>query len=201
MRQNLFTYHIIPTFLLISCLLVISFVFITCGEEERVNVESARSLYDEGNYDEAINQYREILVEQPDNVDAHVGLGWAYLQNNNIESAKETIEKVITLDDSNLEANVARVGIYLASSPTAEINRFKLAIKAAKKVLEQAPEDYVSQYDEEINLKKIKLALAQAYLYDGQIEQARKQMSELSEKNLTDLENLIDEISKVAEIR
>lgn len=201
MRQNLFTYHIIPAFLLTSCLLVISFVFITCGEEERVNVESARSLYDGENYDEAINQYREILVEQPDNVDAHVGLGWAYLQNNNIESAKETIEKVITLDDSNLEANVARVGIYLASSPTAEINRFKLAIKAAKKVLEQAPEDYVSQYDEEINLKKIKLALAQAYLYDGQIEQARKQMSELSEKNLTDLENLIDEISKVAEIR
>lgn len=200
MKQKLFAYHIIPAFLLISCLLVISFVFITCGEEEKVNVESARSLYDIEDYDEAINQYREILVEQPDNVDAHVGLGWAYLQNNNIESAKETIEKVITLDDSNLEANVARVGIYLASSPT-EINRFKLAIKAAKKVLEQAPEDYVSQYDEEINLKKIKLALAQAYLYDGQIEQARKQMSELSEKNLTDLENLIDEISKVAEIR
>jgi len=194
------TFHL-PTLLLILGLLVIALAFVTCGEEEEEpSVENARALYDKKNYDEAIAKYKEILEDQPDNVEALVGLSWAYLKNNNPEEAKKQIEDAITqkkLDKSNLEANVVLLGVYLVSSHS-EINRFKLAIKAAQTVLEKAPDDYVSQYDKEIDLNKIKLTLAQAYLYDGQIDQAQKQMSELSEKDLTDLEVLIDEISNLS---
>jgi len=189
-----------PIIFLIFGILVISFVFFTCGEEDEedtLNVENAQYWYNKGNYEKAIEKYKEIVDEQPNNLDAKLGLGWSYLKNNDIENAKKEINGIIKLDKSNIEANLALLGAYLAS-PSSEINRFKLAIKAGQTILENVQEDYISTYDKEIGLKKIKLSLSQAYLYDGQIEQAQKQMGEISETDLTNLEDLIDEISNLS---
>lgn len=186
-------------FFLILGLLAVALAFSSCGnDEEEPNIESAEYRYNEGEYDKAIAKYEAI---EPKNVDVYVGLGWAYLKNNDLVDAKKNIDKAIEKQLSNLEANVALLGIYLASS-SAGVNRFKLAIKAAETVLESAPDNYISQYDDQIDLKKIKLAMVQAYLYDGQIDKAVEQMSELglSEKDLSDLDDLINEISVLSAV-
>jgi len=192
-------YSTIPTFFLILGLLAIALAFSSCGDdEEEPNIESAEYRYNEGEYDKAIAKYEAI---EPKNVDVYVGLGWAYLKNNDLVDAKKNIDKAIEKELSNLEANIALLGIYLALS-SAETNRFKLAIKAAETVLENAPDNYISQYDNQIDLEKIKLAIVQAYLYDGQIDKAGEQISELglSGKDLSDLETLINEISVLSAV-
>lgn len=70
---------------------------------QRLLAGGRRSL-DRGNSTQAINRFEQALQESPDNAEAIVGLGWAYLAQGSIDRAITHFERAIDTDPSMGEA-------------------------------------------------------------------------------------------------
>jgi tetratricopeptide (TPR) repeat protein len=78
---------------------------------ERVKSELMKSLLalgeksiNEGNFQEAISVYEEVLDLFPTNLEAYLGLGKAYFQNGDYNKAVEAVKNVIGVDPNNEKA-------------------------------------------------------------------------------------------------
>ena len=66
--------------------------------------ERAHALYNEGQYDEALNVLREGLTLYPQAVELHVGIGYARLAREEFAWARKSFEESLILDPEHEDA-------------------------------------------------------------------------------------------------
>ena len=89
--------------------------------------ERAHQLYNEGQYDEALDVLREGLALYPNAVELHIGVGYAYHAREEYAWARRSFEEALVLDPEHEDA-LAGLGDNLVS---VIIPSLKLALAAA----------------------------------------------------------------------
>ena len=95
----------------------------------------ASDLVKSGRIDEALEQYLEILAENPQNLKAHNNLGVLFDELGQHDTAVEHLESALKVDQDNVE-----VLINLASALT-KLGRFRRAGDPVRRALRLAPDD------------------------------------------------------------
>lgn len=75
--------------------------------------EANNYLYNEENYDKAIQKYDEVLLENPGELEAHFGKGMAYYNKNDLTKAKEEFNRILQTNYNHPGACIAMAGMYL----------------------------------------------------------------------------------------
>lgn len=129
-----------------------------------------------GRYEEAVENFNDVLASDPTNADAYRHLAEAYESLGEIEKAESTLKRSIQLKPDYWAGHNLLGAIYLDN------NQFEHAIDKFKKVIELTPDNYTGYMN-----------LGIAYYYLGRWDEARS----ILEKSL-DLEKTYDASSNLA---
>lgn len=119
--------------------------------------ERAHQLYNEGNYDDALDTLREGLGIYPSAVELHVGVGYARLARDEFAWARRSFEEALVLDPDH-EDGLAGLGETLL-----RFGQISGALKSFRRILELG-------YQDDIELM---LQVARALFRDGLMEDAK----------------------------
>lgn len=98
-----------------------------------VKINEAVAIVNEGKEPmKGIMMLREVLSENPDNVRAHFQMGLLSVQSQQFEKALERFNKVVELDENNMEA------YYFRAHTFASLGEFEKAKSDFEKVIENA---------------------------------------------------------------
>ncbi|MDF2776035.1 MAG: Tetratricopeptide 1 repeat-containing protein, partial [Geminicoccaceae bacterium] len=120
--------------------------------------ERAHQLYNEGQYDEALDVLREGLALYPNAVELHIGVGYARLARDEFAWARRSFEEALILDPEHEDA-LAGLGETLL-----KFGRTDAAVKSFRRVLELG-------YHDDVDLM---LQVGRALFREGLIEDARE---------------------------
>ena len=120
--------------------------------------ERAHQLYNEGQYDEALEVLREGLTLYPSAVELHVGVGYARLAREEYAWARKSFEEALVLDPEHEDA-LAGLGETLL-----KFGQHPAALKSFRRILELGYRDDV----------ELMLQVGRALFRDGLIEDARE---------------------------
>jgi Flp pilus assembly protein TadD len=120
--------------------------------------ERAHQLYNEGNYDDALDTLREGLGLYPAAVELHVGVGYARLARDEFAWARRSFEEALVLDPDHEDALAGLGETLLKFGQTAG------AEKAFRRILELG-------YQDDIELM---LQVGRALFRDGMMEEAKE---------------------------
>src|SRR5919106_3114240 len=91
-------------------------------------------------YEEAAGEFRKAIAASPDSVPAHVNLGAALSQLNDLKGAAEQFEKALVIDPNNLTARY-NLAVLFATE-----NKHEQAIVHLEKVALLNPNDFGAQF-------------------------------------------------------
>ena len=97
--------------------------------------ERAHQLYNEGQYDEALDVLREGLALYPNAVELHIGVGYARLARDEFAWARRSFEEALILDPEHEDA-LAGLGETLL-----KFGRAEAAVRSFRRVLELGYQD------------------------------------------------------------
>jgi tetratricopeptide (TPR) repeat protein len=120
--------------------------------------ERAHQLYNEGQYDEALDVLREGLALYPNAVELHIGVGYARLARDEFAWARRSFEEALILDPEHEDA-LAGLGETLL-----KFGRADAAVKSFRRVLELG-------YHDDVDLM---LQVGRALFREGMIEEAKE---------------------------
>ncbi len=120
--------------------------------------ERAHQLYNEGNYDDALDTLREGLGLYPNAVELHVGVGYARVARDEFAWARRSFEEALVLDPDHEDA-LAGLGETLL-----KFGQTSGAVKAFRRILELG-------YQDDIELM---LQVGRALFRDGLMEDAKE---------------------------
>ena len=120
--------------------------------------ERAHQLYNEGQYDEALDVLREGLALYPNAVELHIGVGYARLARDEFAWARRSFEEALILDPEHEDA-LAGLGETLL-----KFGRTEAALRSFRRVLELG-------YQDDVDLM---LQVGRALFRDGLIEDAKE---------------------------
>jgi tetratricopeptide (TPR) repeat protein len=120
--------------------------------------ERAHQLYNEGQYDEALDVLREGLTLYPNAVELHVGVGYARMAREEYAWARKSFEEGLVLDPEHEDA-LAGLGETLL-----KFGQHPAALKSFRRILELGYRDDV----------ELMLQVGRALFRDGLIEDARE---------------------------
>ena len=105
---------------LINCaVILICLCLASCAASLSQDYERGEQAFKSENYDEAINYLTRYLEKSPKDADAHLKLGLAFLQKENLREAVDQFKESITLNPENSEARA-----LIKESMFDEANRF-----------------------------------------------------------------------------
>ena len=160
---------------------ILLFAFLTlaiqCGSDDGpstpsidVSEDIARGwlLYEQSppDYNGAITEFSRALFQNPENVEAYVGRGWAYSGmafgqgDSNFFLARYNFNNAISRDNTAFDAYAGLAFVEIV------LNEYASAIENAKVVIQGDP-SYVFDHDTNINITDLKLILGQAYFILG----------------------------------
>jgi len=116
----------------------------------------------------------EELVDQADSI-KKAGL---LVEEGDLGEAFDLMSNVLSAEPSNIDANIALAGIYLAR------DQFTKALDAANRAFINASQDYVSSFNPHLNKKTIHLILAQTYYCIGDFNRSNDQVRQIINKNV-----------------
>ncbi len=98
------------------------------------HVKSGNHRLEDGNFNEAIDEFKEAIKVNPKHPNAYLGLGIAYLKLNKLDMALKNIDKAIDIDSefAGAYANRGIVNDYMGE--------YKLAVADYKKAIKLNPE-------------------------------------------------------------
>jgi tetratricopeptide (TPR) repeat protein len=120
--------------------------------------ERAHQLYNEGNYDEALDTLREGLALYPNAVELHVGVGYARVAREEFAWARRSFEEALVLDPDHEDALAGLGETLLKFGQTAG------ALKSFRRILELGYQDDV----------ELMLQAGRALFRDGLVEEAKE---------------------------
>jgi tetratricopeptide (TPR) repeat protein len=120
--------------------------------------ERAHQLYNEGQYDQALDVLREGLALYPNAVELHIGVGYARLARDEFAWARRSFEEALILDPEHEDA-LAGLGETLL-----KFGRAEAAVKSFRRVLELG-------YQDDVDLM---LQVGRALFREGLIEESKE---------------------------
>ncbi|MCY3412213.1 MAG: tetratricopeptide repeat protein [Candidatus Heimdallarchaeota archaeon] len=149
----------------------------TLGQEQirEERIEKGDSLYQQEDYDGAIEQYEKVLEQDPEDVDTLIKTGKAHKKLNRFERALEYFKRAFSLkpdydglqeelDETQKTVNLEKIDLYLQKAREYRTEeKPKKAISNYKKVLEIDPDHLEALYEMGELLKK-----------QGELEEARE---------------------------
>ncbi|MBA3341357.1 MAG: tetratricopeptide repeat protein [Gemmatimonadaceae bacterium] len=120
--------------------------------------ERAHQLYNEGQYDEALDVLREGLALYPNAVELHIGVGYAYHAREEFAWARRSFEEALVLDPEHEDA-LAGLGETLL-----KFGQQAAALKSFRRTLELGYEDDI----------ELMLQVGRALFREGLIEESRE---------------------------
>ena len=122
----------------------------TIGDRAVSRNEAARALYDAGRYEEALQAYKEALVERPESARLHLNVGDALFQLGDFEGALGEFERVSAADDPALAA----LGHYNKGNAHFQPQDYAAAVEAYQQALQRAPGDADAKANLELALRR-----------------------------------------------
>jgi len=127
-------------------LIFLSFCFlsINLSAQDQLNeiVSKGIKLHDAGQYDEAIETYKEALVIDKNSTLVHYEIGYSYLAKQDLKKAIKHLDIVIKQDKDYLKEAFAAKGSALDN-----LGKSKEAVKVYNKAIEKYPEDYLLHFN------------------------------------------------------
>src|SRR5829696_3547970 len=120
--------------------------------------ERAHQLYNEGQYDEALDVLREGLALYPNSVELHIGVGYAYHAREEYAWARRSFEEALVLDPEHEDA-LAGLGETLL-----KFGQQAAALRSFRRTLELGYEDDI----------ELMLQVGRALFREGLIEESRE---------------------------
>ena len=120
--------------------------------------ERAHQLYNEGQYDEALDVLREGLALYPNSVELHIGVGYAYHAREEFAWARRSFEEALVLDPEHEDA-LAGLGETLL-----KFGQQAAALKSFHHTLELGYEDDI----------ELMLQIGRALFREGLIDESRE---------------------------
>lgn len=111
---------------------------VTVDEQKSAETE-AKSMYEDGKYDDAISYLRALLVRNPKNPVYWSQMGSAYAQLNNLKESEKALKEAIKLDPKNVKA------MYNLSIVYSENGSHKEAQKVIQRALKLNPKNPMLQ--------------------------------------------------------
>jgi putative thioredoxin len=106
-------------------------------------VEMAKEALAAGDAGRAATIFTQVLQHEPDNVDAIAGLARAYIARNDLERAKETLDRAPKEAAGHAEIAAARASLELAEAGS----KAKGALGELKARIERDPKDFEARYE------------------------------------------------------
>ena len=119
--------------------------------------ERAHQLYNEGQYDEALEVLREGLALYPNSVELHIGVGYAYHAREEFAWARRSFEEALVLDPEHEDA-LAGLGETLL-----KFGQQEAALRSFRRTLELGYEDDI----------ELMLQIGRALFREGLIDESR----------------------------
>ncbi|MFB0527299.1 MAG: tetratricopeptide repeat protein, partial [bacterium] len=104
-----------------------------CRTEADVHFEKGVDYINQGDYQQAIEEFNRVISIDSEYVDAYCGIGIAYMNQKNYEKAVEAFEKATALDPDE------PIAYYLLGRAYEEIMNYEKAISAWNKFLTLRP--------------------------------------------------------------
>lgn len=123
--------------------------------------------FEQGQYLEAVSDFKAALNMNSNLNDAYVGLGWSYSFLDSLDEAKKQFDIALSKNSQLLDAYVGRGMIFLSK------NKYYLSVLDLNYVLEKNSA-YVFTHNTNIDYKDIHIALAEAYFYQGKYSKAQE---------------------------
>ncbi len=168
----------------LSIFMTMNFIIIGCGDDKTESAPKSEILIEEGwkeyiagNYDIAIEKFQRALNEDPNNAEAYNGIGWSKAKLGLVEQSIDSFKSAIAKDPSKADSHAGLAGVYLA------IGDYERAIASANRVI-SLDIKYVSFHDD-IDIRNIRLILAEAYYYRKDYTNARNQVELLGNTGKT----------------
>jgi len=106
-------------------------------------VEMAKEAVANGDHGRAATIFTQVLEHEPDNVDAIAGLARAYIARNDLERAKQTLDRAPKESAGHAEIAAARASLELAEAGS----KAKGALGELKARIERDPKDFEARYE------------------------------------------------------
>jgi len=106
-------------------------------------VEMAKEAVANGDHGRAATIFTQVLEHEPDNVDAIAGLARAYIARNDLERAKQTLDRAPKESAGHAEIAAARASLELAEAG----GKAKGALGELKARIERDPKDFEARYE------------------------------------------------------
>ncbi len=138
-------------------------------------IEIGLEFHDSGQYDKAIENFREALAVAPEHIQAQVNTALSYMAQKNLDQAVVEFEKALAIDDEDVTARSGLCGAHLALGEAArEKGKIKDAVLSYQKVLSiNAEHTEARQRMAEISRQRAEKALT-----EGRDEEALSAFSE-----------------------
>jgi Ca-activated chloride channel family protein len=131
----------------------------------RDRVEEGNRLFEQGQYDEAVTVYGEVLVDDPDSPSLNFNMGAAHYKAGKYDAALSSLARVPTADDKqNRAANTAynmgntqyQIGAAAeTSNPQDALNAYEAALASYRRALGANPADQDAKFNYEFVTKRI----------------------------------------------
>ena len=106
-------------------------------------VEMAKEAVANGDHGRAATIFTQVLEHEPDNVDAIAGLARAYIARNDLERAKQTLDRAPKENAGHAEIAAARASLELAEAG----GKAKGALGELKARVQRDPKDFEARYE------------------------------------------------------
>jgi len=156
-------------------------------------IEIGLEFLNAGQYDKAIENFREALAVSPEHIQAQVNIAQTYLAQKSLDQAVVEFEKALTIDDEDVTARSGLCGAYLALGDTArEKGKIREAIQSYQKVLDINAEHTEARG----RMAELSRQRAEKALVDGKDEEALSAFAEALKFTPED-PSLIERVNKV----
>jgi len=195
--------------------LLLSFAFLTGCKSDPIEVRdkyhaSAQEYFNNGQYEEAMIEFRNALRADKGHIPSYLGIGKAYQQIGDHQNAIAIFQQVINLDGKNVEARL-RIGEYQIAVGISNPKTFKQAQETAEEILKLDPSNVdaliilgnayagqnevdkaIQEYNYAIDLDPINLKamlnLSAAHLRKNNIQQAESLFKKALENHPEDIQ-------------
>lgn len=142
--------------------------------ESVTQLQAARSLRRQQDYDRAIEAFEDLVRAEPDYYRAHYNLGLAYADSGEYEKAIEALEEALTI------RNEERLPEYTIFNSIGWVHLLKGDYSAAERHF-QAGLDQVERLDDDSHLRVLN-NLGLLYLYSGRYQEAQETLESAVEE-------------------
>jgi tetratricopeptide (TPR) repeat protein len=182
--------------------LIMAFGISGCGEDEPEGptveeiANEGWALYEGRDYTGALAKFDEAISEDPNYVDAYVGMGWSHGKLTQLADCISSFQTALAKDAQNEDALAGIALAYLAD------DKYDQAIASANQVLASNP-NYSFAHGN-VTSRNLHIVLAESYYYKGDFEDAQSEVDILNPGNGLDpadedyLAGLLKEIEKAS---